>query len=230
MSNIKNKLKLVFKSGIFWSFFVFIFQYLLYLIAILIVEKLSIKEICPKIDIIDDKIPLIPIFIIPYIVAYPFWIYTSIKISTTTKEHFFDYIIGLSLAHIIGFIIFIVMPTYIDRINENLYNSLGNDIFSKLLRFIYNNDGCEKGHNLFPSFHCLISFYCILGVFKQKQISKFYRIFTYCMSFLIVISTLFTKQHYFLDTIGGLVTAILAFYIVKFVKPTKKWILKENNK
>ena len=65
MSNIKNKLKLVFKSGIFWSFFVFIFQYLLYLIAILIVEKLSIKEICPKIDIIDDKIPLIPIFIIP---------------------------------------------------------------------------------------------------------------------------------------------------------------------
>ena len=50
------------------------------------------------------------------------------------------------------------------------------------------------------------------------------------MSFLIVISTLFTKQHYFLDTIGGLVTAILAFYIVKFVKPTKKWILKENNK
>ena len=47
--------------------------------------------------------------------------------------------------------------------------------------------------NLFPSYHCLISTYCYLGVRKQPEISRGFRIYSLVMAALIGLSTLLTK-------------------------------------
>lgn len=108
------------------------------------------------------------------------------------------------------------------RSEEGLVDNLGNDIFSKLLMMIYGNDGGDLAFNLFPSYHCLISLYCYLGIRKQPEISKGFKIYSGIMVILICMSTVFTKQHYFIDIVGGLSISLSVYLIVKLINPGEK--------
>ncbi len=48
------------------------------------------------------------------------------------------------------------------------------------------------------------------------------------MTALICLSTLFTKQHYFLDMICGISISIFTYSIVKLINPANKLIEKTN--
>ena len=130
-----------------------------------------------KLPLIDDLIPLIPAFVVIYVFSYVFWIFGPVAVSLTKKEHFKNYIIGLSLAYLIGFLFFIFLPTYMDRVKEGLMDlSSRPGFFYGLLATVYGADGSDLAFNLFPSYHCLISFYCYLGVRRQPEISKGFRV------------------------------------------------------
>ena len=147
-----------------------------------------------KIAAIDDLFPVVPIFSVIYLFSYVFWICAPAAASLTKKRNFINYIAGLSLAYLIGFLFFIFLPTYMDRVKENLMTAAaGQDLFSRLLRTIYEADGSAMAFNLFPSYHCLISTYCYLGVRKQPEISRGFRIYSLVMAALIGLSTLLTK-------------------------------------
>lgn len=177
-----------------------------------------------KIVPIDDLIPLIPVFSVIYLYSYFFWICGPIAASLTKKRNFVNYITGLSLAYVIGFLFFVFLPTYMDRVKEGLmaFDS-GSGLFKKLLSVIYAADGSEKAFNLFPSYHCLISLYCYLGVRKQPEISRGFRIYSLVMTILICLSTVFTKQHYIIDTVGGLGIAILCDLLIRRLDPGRKY-------
>ena len=96
-------------------------------------------------------------------------------------------------------------------------------IFNKLLAVIYGADGSDIAFNLFPSYHCLISFYCYLGVRKQPEISKGFRIYSLVMAILISFSTVFTKQHYILDVAGGIGIAVICYLIVNKWDPGREF-------
>ena len=69
-------------------------------------------------------------------------------------------------------------------------------IFNKLLAVIYGADGSDIAFNLFPSYHCLISFYCYSGV---------------------------GKQHYILDVAGGIGIAVICYLIVNKWDPGREF-------
>ena len=95
-----------------------------------------------KIAAIDDLFPVVPIFSVIYLFSYVFWICAPAAASLTKKRNFINYIAGLSLAYLIGFLFFIFLPTYMDRVKENLMTAAaGQDLFSRLLRTIYEADG-----------------------------------------------------------------------------------------
>ena len=168
--------------------------------------------ISSKIDVIDNAIPIVPIFAIIYLFSYVFWICGPIAASLTKKSNFINYMLGLSIAYIIGLLIFIFLPTYMDREAEGLFEIAKN---SPLLGFIYENDGGTIAYNLFPSFHCLLSVYCYLGVRKQDGVSKGFRIYSLIVAILICLSTVFTKQHYFADVVGGVGLALITSLLVR---------------
>ena len=114
------------------------------------------------------------------------------------------------------------------RIDENLEASLGNDIFSKLLRMIYSSDGGDIAHNLFPSYHCLLSLYCYLGIWRSKEISKWFKIYSIVEVIVICLSTVFTKQHYVLDVFGGLSIALISYLLIEFINPGEKIVKKRS--
>lgn len=180
---------------------------------------------CPKIPFIDDMFGVVPIFVVIYVFSYIFWICGPIAVSLTKKSNFINYIIGLSAAYIIGFCIFVFFPSYMDRTAEGLMNvSTGDGIFGSMLSTVYASDGSAIAFNLFPSYHCLISLYCYLGVHKQPEISKGFRTYSAIMVVLICMSTLFTKQHYILDMVGGLSISIICYLAVKKINPGERLV------
>ena len=83
-------------------------------------------------------------------------------------------------------------------------------------------DGGDLAFNLFPSYHCLISLYCYLGIRRRNEVSKGIRVYSLIMTLLICMSTVLTKQHYFIDIVGGLGIALVCYFIVEKLDPGAK--------
>ena len=64
--------------------------------------------------------------------------------------------------------------------------------------------------NCFPSIHCLFCFQVILTTILSKNIKFKYKFLITIVSFLIIMSTVLVKQHYFLDILGALIICIIA--------------------
>ena len=126
-----------------------------------------------------------------------------------TKDHFKDFLIGMFVAYLIGAIVFTVYPTRMDRVAENLLND-NPGVLNQALQWIYNMDGGRYGTNLAPSYHCLISTCCYMGVAKCPEYAKSYRIFSAVFCALIFASTVLCKQHYFIDIPTGIIIGYIA--------------------
>ena len=176
-----------------------------------------------KIPVIDDGIPLMPVFVIVYLFAYVFWVCGTAAVFLTDRRNTVNYLAGLSLAYAVGFLFFVFLPTVMDRAAEGLMVT-GNrsGVFRWLLGIVYAADGGEKGNNLFPSYHCLTSVCCYLGVRGRPEISRGFRVYSLVMAVLISLSAVLTKQHYFLDVIGGVGIAIICFKVIRRLDPGKR--------
>lgn len=178
--------------------------------------------ISPKIDVIDNCFPVIPFFSIIYWFSYAFWGFAILATALTEKDNFINMCIALLVAETIGLIIFTSFPTCLDRTKEGLLDIAKQPgFFNQLLSLTYTLDGGDIGRNILPSFHCLLAFVPTLGTFLRKDSPLWWRIASMVSVLLICLSTLFTKQHYFVDVIAGLGIAAISFYLIKLINPGK---------
>ena len=165
---------------------------------------------------IDSRIPFCSIFIIPYCIWYLLVLIIPYYLYLKDENAFYKFIISYSICAIIADIIFIIYPTTINRpIIEN------NSIFDFITNFIYSND--MPPVNCMPSLHCAISMLFILISFSSKKISNVFKVFISFVSVLIMASTLFIKQHAFIDFLTG---DALMIYVYIFVISNKSMIIK----
>lgn len=143
--------------------------------------------------VIDHIFPLVPFFVAFYISGW-FLMFGPFLFVKRKKSFLYGFI---SLAGITASI-FLLFPGTIVRPLLT-----GTDIWSQLLQLIYTND---PTHNLFPSSHVSIMFYNAL-VLDCKWI--------YLWFVLVTLSAIFTKQHFFLDLVGGLVTGAIAYAVYR---------------
>lgn len=153
----------------------------------------------------DDRIPVIPIFVVIYLGSYVFWIVNYILISTINKDRCYRLAIADLSGKLICGIIYILFPT--TNIRPDITTT---GVFWDMLRFLYNIDAAN---NLFPSIHVLVSWYCFAGLRDCKTIPAWYRYFSLFMAIMICISTLTTKQHVIVDVFGGIILAELTWQI-----------------
>lgn len=153
----------------------------------------------------DKAVPVIPEFVFIYLGCYIFWVANYIIIARQGKEYCMRFVFADIMSRLICGIFFLFLPT--TNIRPEL---VGTDIWTTLLKFVYATDAAN---NLFPSIHCLVSWFCYIGIRGRKNIPKWYRMFSCIFAILVFISTQVTKQHYIIDVIGGVAIAELAFYI-----------------
>ena len=154
----------------------------------------------------DDHIPFIPIFIIPY-VGYFLYIIATIFLLWNTK-YIYVFFVSYIISYVLAGLFWYFFPNGVKRPNIQ-----GKNIFRKSILLIYKHDGDSNG---FPSAHIfatLICSYYLLLAFPTFSIT----ISIICL--LISISTVFVKQHYVLDILGGLMTFLLSIFAASYFLP-----------
>ena len=154
----------------------------------------------PKLPI--DVFPIIPVWVLPYILCYPLWLFGIVWATFRMEDPLFrSFIAALLLVTTFSVSTFIFFPTYI---KPSFF--AGQDIFTSMLRLIHEHLG---RYDAFPSGHVYIT--TVLALFYGSWYPRLKPL--WISSVLIVsLSTLFTGQHYSLDVVGGLVVAFLGYY------------------
>jgi len=149
---------------------------------------------------IDNKIPLIPLFIIPYLLHHPGVIFTGIVLWNT--PHISLFLLSLIISYIIAVIFWYYIPNGVRR-----PPAIHTSFFTPWINKLYKHDGDTNG---FPSAHIFVALLC--GQYLSLAFPQF--IFPIWASIsLVVVSVLFTKQHYIIDIAGGVVVYFISFYV-----------------
>ena len=159
---------------------------------------------------IDSYIPFIPAFVSVYVLAYVQWIASYIITARESREVCSRYIYGAAAAKLICMVVFLVYPTCWVR-----PDAVGEGFWNGLVRFMYSIDSPD---HLFPSIHCLESWICFRASLRVTKVGSWYRVFSLVFAILVFASTVFIKQHCFIDIIGGVVAAELGILIRSIVR------------
>lgn len=154
---------------------------------------------------LDLKIPFLPEFLIIYFGCYLFWVVNYILIARQEREQVYRFFTGDFLSRCVCLAFYLLFPT------TNTRPLLaGNGFWEQAAGILYTIDAPD---NLLPSIHCLVSWFCYLGIRGRKDIPLWYQRFSMFFAILVFASTLFTKQHVVVDVVAGLLLAELCFYI-----------------
>jgi len=158
----------------------------------------------------EKKIPFLPWTVWIYTTDY---VYLFVVVFLIRSEKVDLYFYSFMVFTLIVLFIFVLFPTVYPRGNWEVAGGSSGGILMNLVRWV------DTPANCFPSAHIGT---CVLGALFIKRVSRsILPIFT-LWTILISISTLTTKQHYFLDIVGGIVLAYISYYAV-----FNRWLLRK---
>jgi membrane-associated phospholipid phosphatase len=161
---------------------------------------------------LDAALPVVPIFVIPYVSLNPF-VYATLVLFLLFRTRIFQ---SACLAMIVTW--FISFGFYYFLQSEVLRPVLsGTDVLTRMIQNVYAGD---NPYNDFPSLHTSISTILAIHWFRfDRRIGIVVAVWTA----LIVASTVLIKQHYLADIGGGLILAFGSSWVFN------RWLLKTKN-
>ena len=156
---------------------------------------------------LDDKIPFLNWFIFFYVLAFPQWALQWLFLAAEGEPMFTKYIRAEILGKVISMVIFILYPFTMVRPADT-----GAGLFGWLTAAIYSID---RPIRLFPSMHCFLAWIWMRAVLEAKDMGRGIKTVTVILCVLICASTLFVKQHLFLDVPAGILLCEICLFIAK---------------
>ena len=124
-------------------------------------------------------------------------------------------IITFIITTLIAGIIFVSFPNTVVRANIT-----DNSISNQVVKIIYALD--DPGINCLPSTHCLYAFLFIFAILDTKSNSpKWMKLLITTLSILVVLSTLFVKQHVLYDVVAAFAIGFIVWVITDKFKVYK---------
>lgn len=167
---------------------------------------------------IDEAIPFNKYFIIMYVFWYIYLLLFIGYFCIYNKYSYYKVLLGINLGMLICYVIYLVYPTTVPRLNIDYENGF----IGFLFKWLYSRD---NPYNCFPSIHVLDIMIIVPYVIKEIGMNKYIKIFCYITSILIIYSTFAIKQHVILDAVSATIVALALYAIFEIV--SKKII---NNK
>ncbi|MDM5157120.1 phosphatase PAP2 family protein [Bacillus sp. DX1.1] len=187
-------------------------SYILLLVLVSPLYDVLNKSDTPAVDvttIVDNWIPFVKVFIIPYLLWFPYLYGALIYYCFADRKQYYVTLSSVILGKLTCFSIYYMWQTTVPRPEV-----VGTDVFSNLVRYIYSID---QPVNCFPSIHVLTTFVIMLAAYKRREQHRWeYWILTFFGS-LIILSTLLTKQHAFLDAVSGIAVASTLYFGVQLI-------------
>ena len=179
-------------------------------------------EIVPPKDVhlihcaLDDRIPNMAIFIYPYVIWFPYIVVcAALAIINLDDRQFKKAVLVLTTGMNIFLFISYVWPTGLDFRESIVYDL--HTLSGNLLKFVQTVDTPKS---VFPSMHVYVTLVLQYTLEMQKKLVPAWGIWVgRVLAVLIVLSTMFTKQHSAVDVTAAIVMfAVLAIVTEKIVK------------
>lgn len=159
---------------------------------------------------LDDLIPFCEYFIIPYLLWFLFVAATVIYFAIFNEEdrEYYSLIGSLGIGMAIFLIISFVYPN-----GQNLRPELtGDSIFIEMVRALYQND---TSTNILPSLHVYNAVACGIALYRNQKFAahRVLNISMLVLVVLIILSTMFLKQHSIIDVIAALIINVLCYQL-----------------
>lgn len=155
---------------------------------------------------LDDAIPFMPAWSLIYGALYAFVILLPVFV-VREDDHIRRTLRAYFAVWITAYLCFLVYPTVAPRPESVRVQGFGEWGVSLLY-------GMDPPYNCFPSLHVAHSF---ISALTCVRVHRGVGIAATIGASLVALSTLFTKQHYVLDVVAGVLMAVVAFMI--FLRP-----------
>ena len=168
---------------------------------------------------LDDKIPFCEYFIIPYLLWF---IYIAVTVGyflffNENTTEFWSLILNLA----IGMTLFLIVSyVYPNGLNIRPTEFSNDSIFTRMVQFLYRTD---TPTNVLPSIHVYnsVAAFSAIHTCKKLQKHKGIRIGAFILTTLIILSTMFLKQHSIADVATG-ITCAVATHVLFYARVTEK--------
>ena len=145
---------------------------------------------------LDDLIPVVGPFVIPYVSLRPF-IYVSAVLFLLFRARIYrSAAVSMIVVLAVSYAFYAFLQTYIDRPAIT-----GDDLFSRMIRDVYASD---QSFNDFPSLHASLS---TIFAIHWLRVDRRLGVPIAIWAGLVVVSTVFVKQHYVPDVVAGVLLA-----------------------
>lgn len=169
---------------------------------------------------LDDYIPFVEYFIVPYLLWFAFVAVTAGYFFFTDKAGFYR----LCAFLIVGMTFFLILCTvFPNGLNLRPSTFERDNIFVELVKYIYATD---TPTNVLPSIHVFNSIGVCIAIWHSEALRRHRRIqwAAYALAVLIILSTVFLKQHSVTDVIAAFALACATYpfvYATQEKKATK---------
>lgn len=191
----------------------------LYLAAFRYLENITPEHLHIISSPLDQYIPFLPVFIIPYLfwfvyIALPGMYFLFCEREVFCRLMYFG-MIGMTVFLLISY----VYPNGLAIRPEHL---AGDSVFIKLTRYVYSVD---TSTNVLPSIHVFNSIGIYLAVKDSENLrkKKGIRYASLTITVLIILSTMFVKQHSVVDVIAGLLLSCVASDLIYGGRAIQIW-------
>lgn len=164
---------------------------------------------------LDKYIPFCELFIIPYLLWF---IYVAITIGYfffTNKREFYQ----LTLFLFSGMTIFLITcAIFPNGLNLRPMHFARDNALIDIVKYLYRID---TPTNVLPSLHVFNSLCCLLAIKNNEKLKEHHMIQwgAFILSILIILSTMFLKQHSVIDVVAGFA---LAYFLYEIFYATSK--------
>jgi len=171
------------------------------------VAEIHIQEPRTLFTPLDHAIPFVSAFVIPYVfIFYPFLMFTMGYFAYISSRKFNQFFAATMLVYVISFTTYIVFPVMMIRPSPS---EMPTDFLSLVMQKYYASD---PPLNCFPSLHAASS--TLVAYFLSREKPKYKWVF-WSIAFLIILSTLFVRQHVIVDEIAGFAVAYFASWFAE---------------
>ncbi|WP_129724399.1 phosphatase PAP2 family protein [Xylanivirga thermophila] len=171
---------------------------------------------------LDNKIPFIKVFIIPYVIWYFYVAFGLIYTGINSKEAFYRLLIFISGGMAVCYILYMLFPNGQD-LRPDITET---DMLSRAIKFLYTID---TPTNVCPSIHVFNSIGVDAALRNLYAFSNNKKKISFFLMISICLSTIFVKQHSIIDVIYGTLLAAI-FYIPLYAIPNIKLYKSYNKK
>lgn len=186
-----------------------LFGWVVYLAFYFLTENIIPVESCHVIYCkLDSIIPFCEWFVIPYTFWYLLIVFSLVYFALYNVESFKKLQTYIIITQIIAIIVYIIYPSC-----QNLRPAEfpRDNFLTHCIGFIYSLD---TNTGVCPSLHCAYSIGIASVWLKEKDISKYWKIFITITVILICLSTMFIKQHSVVDFFAALPVCLVAEILV----------------